>query len=307
MDLVNTTQRLLNLWSPKFELPKWATGFFTQWFPQLVVLLLVVLVGQQAAHLTWRLVPQPTVERIVIQAASGSENPLHADQTPSELAKGIADLHLFGLAGSSKATAIKVADSKAPETSLNLTLYGVFAEDEPEVGAAIIGKEGLTQSYYRVGSEILSGVKLQAVYRDRVVLSRGSQSEVLKFPKTIKPLGDANAVQNPLPDNQAGSNSLKSYRDQFRDEPLKIFQYVRFVPVRSGQNLKGYRVLPQKDRDLYNQLGLRPSDLVTAVNGVSLSDDKEAMKLIDQLKDADQVTLEILRKGQPQSLSISLN
>ncbi len=103
------------------------------------------------------------------------------------------------------------------------------------------------------------------------------------------------------------SNSLKSYRDQFREEPLKIFQYVRFVPVRSGENLKGYRVLPQKNRDLYNQLGLRPSDLITAVNGVSLSDDKEAMKLIDQLKDVDQVNLEILRRGQPQSLSISLN
>ena len=88
---------------------------------------------------------------------------------------------------------------------------------------------------------------------------------------------------------------------------MKIFQYVRFVPVRSGKNLKGYRVLPQKDRELYNQLGLRPSDLITGVNGISLNDEKEAMKLIEQLKEVDQISLEILRKGEPQSLNISLN
>jgi general secretion pathway protein C len=79
------------------------------------------------------------------------------------------------------------------------------------------------------------------------------------------------------------------------------------VPVRSGANLKGYRVLPQKNRQLYNQLGLRPSDLITGVNGVSLNNEKEAMKLIDQLKEVDQLSLEILRKGQPQTVSISLN
>ncbi len=190
MDWVVTTQRLLNRWSPKFDPPQWVKEFFNDWLPQLVVLLLIILVGQQAAHLTWRLVPQPIVQQNFVQDASSFVSPLNAEQTSSELAKGIADLHLFGLAGAGKASAIKVVDNKAPETSLKLTLYGVFAEDVPENGAAIIGKEGSAQSYYRVGSEILSGVKLQAVYQDRVILSRGNQSEVLKFPEDDQAIGE---------------------------------------------------------------------------------------------------------------------
>jgi general secretion pathway protein C len=151
----------------------------------------------------------------------------------------------------------------------------------------------------------MAGVKLQAVYQDRVVLSRAGRSEVLKFPKTVKPL--SNLQGSPISTTNTAAGSLRDFRDQFRNEPLKIFQYVRFVPVRSGANLKGYRVLPQKNRQLYNQLGLRPSDLITGVNGVSLNNEKEAMKLIDQLKEVDQLSLEILRKGQPQTVSISLN
>ncbi|MCU7948019.1 MAG: type II secretion system protein GspC, partial [Candidatus Thiodiazotropha sp. (ex Cardiolucina cf. quadrata)] len=77
--------------------------------------------------------------------------------------------------------------------------------------------------------------------------------------------------------------------------------------VRSREGMKGYRVLPQKNRELYNQLGVRPSDLVTSVNGIPLSNDKEAMKLIEKLKNAQSIQVEIVRNGQPQSLSFDLN
>jgi general secretion pathway protein C len=101
--------------------------------------------------------------------------------------------------------------------------------------------------------------------------------------------------------------SLSEYKEVFQKEPLKIFEHVRFVPVRSRDGLKGYRVLPQKNRKLYNKLGIRPSDLVTSVNGVNLTNDKEAMKLIQMMKEATSVQVDIVRNGQPQSLSFNLN
>jgi general secretion pathway protein C len=280
-------------------------GFYNRWLPQLVVLLLVVLVGQQAAHLTWRLIPLPPIQQNAVSNVTVLEPSLDQEHSPTDLAKGVAELHLFGIAGLNKPAVMQAIDNKAPETNLKLSLHGVFAEGDPATGAAIIGKAGATQQYYQVGAEIMAGVKLQAVYQDRVVLSRDGRSEVLKFPKIVKPLAKMSGPR--ISDSSQKTNSLKDFRDQFRDEPLKIFQYVRFVPVRAGQTLKGYRVLPQKDRELYNQLGLRPSDLITGVNGISLNDEKEAMKLIDQLKEAEQISLQILRRGQPQSVSISLN
>jgi general secretion pathway protein C len=305
MDLVNDARRVLSHWSSQFEPPKWLNGFYNRWLPQLVVLLLVVLVGQQAAHLTWRLIPLPPIQQNAVSNVTVLEPSLDQEHSPTDLAKGVAELHLFGIAGLNKPAVMQAIDNKAPETNLKLSLHGVFAEGDPATGAAIIGKAGATQQYYQVGAEIMAGVKLQAVYQDRVVLSRDGRSEVLKFPKIVKPLAKMSGPR--ISDSSQKTNSLKDFRDQFRDEPLKIFQYVRFVPVRAGQTLKGYRVLPQKDRELYNQLGLRPSDLITGVNGISLNDEKEAMKLIDQLKEAEQISLQILRRGQPQSVSISLN
>ena len=188
MDLLNDARRVLNQWPPQFDPPKWLSGFYQQWLPQLVMLLLVILIGQQAAHLTWRLVPLPPVQQMLVSDVAGLEPSLGAEQSPTELAKAVAELHLFGIAGAQKTAVRPVVDNKTPETNLKLSLHGVFAEEDPTAGAAIIGKSGSTQNYYQVGAEIMTGVKLQAVYRDRVVLSRDGRSEVLKFPKTVKPL-----------------------------------------------------------------------------------------------------------------------
>jgi general secretion pathway protein C len=307
MDLLSTAQRLADLRSFAFDAPEWLVELINQWLPYLVILLLVILVGHQAAHLTWRLIPETPAKQIIHTQSAGVVVTPSSRQSSGEMAKSIANLHLFGNPAAGKPEATQRLNEKAPETNLKLTLYGVFAGPEPEAGAAIIGKAGSTQNHYRVGSEIMQGVKLQAVFQDRVVLTRKGNSEILKFPKIVRGSGQPDSKQNRLLNQQQDANSLSAFRNELKSEPLKIFQHVRFVPVRRGKTLKGYRVLPQKDRKLYNQLGLRPSDLVTAVNGIELNDDKEAMKLIDQLKDANQLDLQILRRGQPQSLNINLN
>ena len=170
----------------------------------------------------------------------------------------IAALHLLGQVGASRPVARRVVQ-KAPETRLNLTLHGVFVESDPGKGEAIIGQRGSKQKYYQVGDKVMNGVRLQAVFNDHVVLSRNGASEVLRFPKNIKPVAKGSYLSQRSPQVVAAAQSLGSYRDLFQRQPLKIFEHIRFVPVRSGRTLKGYRVLPQRDRKLYNKLGIRPT------------------------------------------------
>lgn len=309
MNIAAQTQSLLQDLLADKVTPKWLERLFSNTLPKAVVVVLTLLIASQAADLTWRLVPQP-------EAATGSVQriertpPARADRQQRQAGLGkVAELHLFGKAGAVKAA--PQIDQKAPETRLNLTLHGVFVDEDPQLGAAIIGTSGATQKYYKVGATLMSGVTLEGVFDDRVVLLRNGQSEVLRFPK-VPELGSLSGPARSAPAaSQPGSSgaptSLSGYRETFRNEPLKIFEHVRFVPVRSREGLKGYRVLPQKNRELYNQLGIRPSDLVTAVNGISLNDDKEAMKLIETLKDASTIQVDILRNGQPQSLNFNLN
>lgn len=308
MDFVTSVQRTFNDWILQKEVPKWLSVFLSNRLPQLVTLVLIVLLAQGAAEMTWRLIPEPPAQQITSRQEVQTEKGIREEQAaPDRTAERIADLHLFGRAGGVKTISQEQTNKKAPETRLKLTLHGVFVELIPEAGAAIIGKAGSKQNYYKVGSNVMRGVKLQAVFNDRVVLLRNGQSEVLKFPKTVKSVSTPGSKQGSIAAKASKSGSLNSYRDIFKNEPLKIFEHLRFVPVRSGKTIKGYRVLPQKNRKLYNQLGIRPSDLVTSVNGVSLQNDKEALQLINQLKDANQINLEIVRRGQTESLTLSLD
>lgn len=289
---------------------KWVEKTLSHTLPLAVTLLLILLLASNAAELTWRIVPTPAAGQAAPARIARPQTADTEGQDKGDRLGQVAGLHLFGVAGATKPVA--QIEAKAPETRLNLTLHGVFVEEDPELGAAIIGTSGNTQKYYQVGAVVMSGVKLQGVFNDRVVLLRDGQSEVLRFPKvssgssgTVAALPASSITTQSTPTASAGS--LGEYRDMFRDEPLKVFEHVRFVPVRSRDGLMGYRVLPQKNRELYNKLGIRPSDLVTSVNGVNLTNDQDAMKLIDMLKEATSIQMEIVRNGQPQSLTFNLN
>lgn len=315
MNIAAQTQSLLHGFIADKDLMKWLETLNSKHLPKVVMVVLTLMIASQSADLTWRLVPQPAskamVPRPVARAPQASAN------SPDKRGglETVADLHLLGKAGAVK-TAKKI-DQTAPITNLNLTLHGVYVDDDPELGAAIIGTSGSTQKYYKAGATVMSGVTLQGVFEDRVVLLRNGQPEVLRFPKvpsvSSTPSSSSRSGRSATTrqsSNRAATSSpttLSGYREVFQNEPLKIFEHVRFVPVRSREGLKGYRVLPQKNRELYNKLGIRPSDLVTAVNGVGLSNDQEAMRLIETLKDASTIQVDIVRNGQPQSLTFNLN
>ncbi|EGV50152.1 general secretion pathway protein GspC [Candidatus Endoriftia persephone str. Guaymas] len=310
MDISISLQRVFGSLLDQRQVPAWLAPLMKQVLPKAAVVVLVLLISELAARITWSLIPEPATQTITLQTQQSAAPEKEALDIAKE-ARRLASLHLFGRPGVIKSNSAKVIQKSAPETRLNLTLHGVFVDDNPEKGAAIIGKAGSKQDHYKVGANIkgVGGVKLQAVYNDRVVLLRNGQSEVLRFPKT-KGGGISTRGKRSRPSgstgNTAANTSLRSYKDLFQKEPLKIMQHLRFVPVRSGKKLKGYRLLPQKDRKLYNRLGVRPSDLVTAVNGIPLDDERQAFKLLDTLKKAEQLEVTILRQGNVQSLSFSL-
>jgi general secretion pathway protein C len=311
MNIASQAQTLLNEFLDHKTMPKWVETLVSRDFPKLVMGLLVLLVASQAADLTWRLIPLPeSADTDIPQVIRAPVIPSSGDQQEAGL-ESVAALHLFGEAGVAKPA--KGIEKKAPKTRLNLTLHGVFVEEDASKGAAIIGTTGGKQDYFKVGATVMNGVTLQGVFNDRVVLSRNGRSEVLPFPRSptsgtqASSARSSRSVSNSRQTSAANTSALRGYREVFQKEPLKIFEHVRFVPVRSRDGLKGYRVLPQKNRQLYNQLGIRPSDLVTAVNGVTLSNDREAMKLMQTLQDATTLQVEIVRKGQPQSLTFNLN
>ncbi|PTQ73749.1 general secretion pathway protein C [Pseudomonas sp. GV071] len=78
----------------------------------------------------------------------------------------------------------RVSQSAAPPaTTLRLTLRGSFVHSDAKSSSAIIQREGSKPLRFAIGSEIDKGIRLHAVYRDRVEIERNGRLETLMFNK----------------------------------------------------------------------------------------------------------------------------
>jgi len=64
-------------------------------------------------------------------------------------------------------------------------------------------------------------------------------------------------------------------------------------------------VSPGKNRALFGRIGLRRNDIVTAVNGIDLSDPTSAFNLLEQMSSADEINLSIKRGNRMMDIKFS--
>ncbi len=271
--------------------------------PVVIMFVLVAVLAYQLAGITWSVVeryfvsPQPEI--VETQPQAQAKTTLATVSNYSHLAK----LHLFGKQDESKP--IEKTPQTAPETSLSLVLYGVFTESDNKRGAAIIGEKTGDQEFYNVGDKVSTGVWLSEVRKDQVLLKRGASYEALKFPK--EPSIGVN-IQDSDSGSDPGAGHGMGNVPQLSRTKQSFMDSVRIVPVFSGKErkLKGYRILPKKDRASYNRLGLRPSDIITSINGIALNDQRQAMNVIKELVESEQVEVKLDRNGREENMVLKL-
>jgi general secretion pathway protein C len=271
--------------------------------------ILFVLVAVSAAQLTWLLVPtgdgvvgHPVTPRV--EAVGGG--------TPKPGLAAVAGLDLFGRAEQQVAESPKAVD--APQTRLNLTLRGVVAAGEGPSARAIIAAPGQPEEHYRVGDSVPGGAVLEQVLADRVILRRGGRLEALHLPKEASvgsaapsapaatPRMGAPAAAPSLP--PSAIRKLQEYREKIVREPQQAFSLARVQPVMEGGRLKGYRLSPTRERQLFRQLGLRPGDVVTSVNGIGLDNPAQMGQVFSQLTQAGELNLTVERNGVQTSVTV---
>jgi general secretion pathway protein C len=270
--------------------------------PVAAALLFAILIGRAAADLVWVLMPTPQAARW--QPPPAAPSAARASEGPD--LNALANAGLFGRYQAPAATSGSLLS--APDTPLNLTLIGLLADDREQYSRALISQNNDEQAY-AVGDDVARGVTLQAIFPDRVILSRNGRLETLRLDRD-KPGEGGDAAPPPVAqadDRPGGQPPLAQIRDEVLKDPAKASEYVRVQPANVGGQLKGYRVYPGKDRSAFTAAGLRPGDLVTSVNGVQLDDPAKALQMLGDLSQAGQVNLVVERGGQSQNISINLS
>ncbi len=215
--------------------------------------------------------------------------------------QSVVSAHLFGIATVDPSTQ---DPANAPLSSANLLLAGTIATQDPKRGVAIIS-DGGPSKVYSVGDNV-NGATLHSVYLDHVILDRAGTLETLLLPRLL--------AGRPAPKaTRAGGDprtvaAVDNIRRMVQQDPGILDQVMRTVASydNAAGKLRGFRAYPGKNRAIFSKLGLKPGDLVTAINGTQLDDPAHSQDVFNTIQSSDHVTVTIERAGQKQDITLNI-
>jgi general secretion pathway protein C len=269
------------------------------------------------AQITWKLIP-------VVETSSPWQ-PIPTSNGASSSAVNLTaleNLALFGKtdpnANQPKLLPVEEKIIDAPKTSLSIQLTGVVASTSEQNGLAVIESSG-SQNTYSLGDKIKgTSASLKEVYADRIIISNSGRYETLML-DGLKYEAQSNANQQlqqakrsldvrqvDQRENQAVAEELQNSRDELLADPSKITDYLAISPVNSNGELRGYRLNPGKDRELFQQAGFKANDLAKSINGYDLTEMSQALEVMAQLPELTEISLMVEREGQLVEIMFSL-
>src|ERR1700722_7573727 len=265
--------------------------------PYFLSLLLAALIAIEIARVAVALVSGPVKSPQPVIKGNLQQHPAHTGVN----AQAVAAAHLFGAAVADPTTQ---DPNNAPLSSANLVLAGNIATQDPKRGIAII-TDGGPSKVYAVGENV-NGASLYSVYLDHVILDRGGTLETLLLPRLL-----AGGVRGPLRTSPAmarSSEAVDSVRRMVQQDPGLLDQVMRTVPSydNAAGKLRGFRAYPGRNRTIFNKLGLRPGDLVTAINGQPLDDPQHSQEVFNTIQSSNTVTVSVERGGQKQDITLNV-
>lgn len=272
--------------------------------PAWVSLLLVIVIAWQLARIIWSLVPGPAAGDPVSAPAAVATSSATGD---SASVQAIADAHIFGVATGDPEEAaqpvVEETENLADTRLTNLSLKGTIAATPAEQAIAIIADGSNEEKVYTIGASVTSGATLHAVYADRVVLNENGVLTNLKLPKEFSE-NAVTAVRRNTTTTRRAANT-QSIQSVVANNVSQLADVIRPTPYFVNGQQQGYRVYPGRNRQQFAALGLRPGDLIKDIDGQSLTDPTQAMKIFQTLDGADQVSVTVERNGQPEVIVLS--
>lgn len=295
--------------------------------PSILSLLLVIVLGVAVAKLMWLIItPKTKMAEYTQESTSAVDKP----KQKINYGKLIANQHLFGVVEVKKVAPVATVPkpeemSKAVPTKLNLKLHGIVAYRSSRGGFALISSGSGLQKVYGKGDELKKGVTVSEIFADKVVLNNNGKSEDLLLPinkvsaSSSRRGGSNNPNLRDVPGStmgaleptmngrspNSGAPDLSSFREEMLANPAKLMSVARSSPAIVDGQFIGLRIQPGSRRKLFRELGFRPNDIVTEVNGIIIDDMSKGAMIIGELSQASSLSVKVKRGNQEISIDHS--
>ena len=236
---------------------------------------------------------------------------------PAAATVSAAKWHLFG----NPQGVVASAPTSSLATILKLALRGTLALPDPkdERALAIIANEQGAETSVRIGADVAPGARLSEVYADHIVIDHEGVAETLNLPrpeqhappnpKASPRAGSASAPAASVPPGIVstpanGGASAAAVGTMPRIDPADVARQLK--PVFADGKIVGADI-SGADASLLARVGLKSTDIVTAINGTPLSGVTNPQQLMDQLQNSPSVQVTVQRDGKPATLTLSLH
>ncbi len=208
------------------------------------------------------------------------------------------------------------------ETSLNLKLWGTVSGDPKRAYAVIEDTQKREQNLYRVGDSI-QNAQVKTILREKVVLTVAGKDEILameKVEQNSQRTPSSYAARSSRPDFRRSefisdtSAPVRAQRISLRREMIndamqdvtKLMTEIAVRPhVEDGQPA-GLALTNIKPNSVFRRMGLRNGDVLVGVGGQEIRSVDDALQLYEKLKSADDVAVQLKRRGRDQTINYSI-
>ncbi len=300
--------------------------FNLQIYLNYVLVILALAAGLVAGMLAGRLV------HLSFSGAEGYQptavvQPLAVRQLQEEDLQVIINRSLFDVASIGAAfvrpdvdeTALDSENPPVSSRSENLTLLGTVVAG---VDSLALINTGSKVEVFGLGSEIAAGLTVDVIERRRVVLlERGERRELILVEDQVEPSRpatrrvSAGAAATTSTTAQTGVVDMGEGRfrvdrgmvESARSNMGALLQSARMIPHMENGQTAGFRLVGMQRGSLLEQLGLRLGDVVVEINQVRLDSPEKALQILQQVREANNISLGLIRNGEPQTFQYSLD
>jgi general secretion pathway protein C len=196
----------------------------------------------------------------------------------------------------------------------NLKLLGTVAGGPDPLAIIQAGKD---TDVYRIGDSLPGNLSLAKVERDRVIVqSGGGEETVLALvvetgpekkaartrPRTA-PVSTSNIVE-------IGENRWEIPReeaDRARSNLNALLKTARMVPKIENGETVGFTIVNIQSGTFLDLLGLKVGDVLVQINEVELNSPEKALQIFQQVREANNLTLGLLRNGSRQTFEYTID
>lgn len=253
----------------------------------IVEVLLGAVLAYALARLIWFAVFGASAGDVAPQSAGA----IGTDTDIGRFQAAISSLAEAPVLGVSAAPTERRVATEIPRTQLDLGLRGIRQGRGDRPGVAFIHVPGEGDRIVAPDQVITDGVVLAAIEADRVIIRRNGVSEALLLRESAE-ASSSSATTSGQPRRTAGA--MRPVSDLFQ-----------VAPVFQDNALTGYRLSSGSVAAL-SSYGLRPDDILLAINGQNLVETEDVAELFEDLRGLDTLSVSLRRDGVPLTIEVDL-